>query len=169
MSCSSPAKARYKKLSPRHCGYSVPCLIRRASLKAGLRSSDPTLYTVSNLAAQTLFTDRSEGEHVRSFQLMAKRLVDRPQLANILIHKPGPLTAAPAEMPDYADVFRRGVLEVAELLNGVIAKPSRYMRPEFVDFHCHLDLYSDLKGPIAECEAGKKRACLIIGLVKGHS
>src|SRR3546814_7334274 len=30
MSCSSPAKARYKKLSPRHCGYCVPCLIRRA-------------------------------------------------------------------------------------------------------------------------------------------
>ncbi len=125
MSCSSPAKARYKKLSPRHCGYCVPCLIRRASLKAGLRSSDPTLYTVSDLAAQTLFTDRSEGEHVRSFQLMAKRLADRPELADILIHKPGPLTASPAEIPDYADVFRRGVLEVAELLDGVTARPSR--------------------------------------------
>src|SRR3546814_18618542 len=36
MSCSSPAKARYKKLSPRHCGYCVPCLIRRASLEVGL-------------------------------------------------------------------------------------------------------------------------------------
>ncbi len=27
------------------------------------------------------------------------------------------------------------------------------MRPDFVDFHCHLDLYPDLKGAIAECEA----------------
>ncbi|WP_344703210.1 Qat anti-phage system TatD family nuclease QatD [Halomonas cibimaris] len=27
------------------------------------------------------------------------------------------------------------------------------MRTEFVDFHCHLDLYPDLKGAIAECEA----------------
>src|SRR3546814_8731247 len=72
MSCSSPAKARYKKLSPRHCGYCVPCLIRRASLEMGLGMPDPTLYTVSDLAAQTLFTDKSEGENVRSFQLDRK-------------------------------------------------------------------------------------------------
>lgn len=26
------------------------------------------------------------------------------------------------------------------------------MRPEFVDFHCHLDLYPDLKDAIAKCE-----------------
>src|SRR3546814_2742788 len=64
MSCSSPAKARYKKLSPRHCGYCVPCLIRRASLEMGLGMPDPTLYTVSDLAAQTLFTDKAAGENV---------------------------------------------------------------------------------------------------------
>jgi hypothetical protein len=34
------------------------------------------------------------------------------------------LTNAPSEVGDYADVFRRGVLEVAELLDGVTAKPS---------------------------------------------
>lgn len=27
------------------------------------------------------------------------------------------------------------------------------MRPEFVDFHCHLDLYPDLKDAIAKCDA----------------
>jgi len=27
------------------------------------------------------------------------------------------------------------------------------MRPEFVDFHCHLDLYPDLNGAIAKCDA----------------
>ena len=124
MSCSSPAKARYKKLSPRHCGYCVPCLIRRASLKEGLGAPDPTLYTVPDLTAQTLFTDKSEGENVRSFQLMARRLEKRPELAGILVHKPGPLTNAPSEVGAYADVFRRGVLEVAELLDGVTAKPS---------------------------------------------
>lgn len=124
MSCSSPAKARYKKLSPRHCGYCVPCLIRRASLKEGLGAPDPTLYTVHDLVAQTLFTDKSEGENVRSFQLMARRLEKRPELAGILVHKPGPLTDAPSEVGAYADVFRRGVLEVAELLDGVTAEPS---------------------------------------------
>lgn len=124
MSCSSPAKVRYKKLSPRHCGYCVPCLIRRASLKMGLGAPDPTLYTVANLAAQTLFTDKSEGEHVRSFQLMAQRIKKRPNLATVLVHKPGPLIETPSEVAAYADVFGRGVLEVAELLEGVIAKPS---------------------------------------------
>ena len=74
MSCSSPAKVRYKGLSPRHCGYCVPCLIRRGSLKVGLGRKDPTLYSVEDLHAQTLATDRAEGEHIRSFQLLAKRL-----------------------------------------------------------------------------------------------
>lgn len=123
MSCSSPAKARYKGLSPRHCGYCVPCLIRRASLKAGLGVSDPTLYTIPDLKAQTLAADRAEGEHVRSFQLMAKRIKTNPSLAKILVHKPGPLIDAVHEIPDYADVFRRGILEVADLIEGVKARP----------------------------------------------
>lgn len=124
MSCSSPAKARYKSLSPRHCGFCVPCLIRRASLEAGLDRGDPTLYTIPDLKAQKLLTDRAEGEQVRSFQLMAKRVKARPDLAKILVYKPGPLMDAPAEIPKYADVFRRGLLEVAALIDGVKAEPS---------------------------------------------
>lgn len=38
-SCSSPGKARWKKLSPQHCGYCVPCLIRRAAMYPQLISS----------------------------------------------------------------------------------------------------------------------------------
>lgn len=123
MSCSSPAKARYRGLSPRHCGYCVPCLIRRASLDAGLGAKDPTLYTVQDLSAQTLRSDRAEGEHIRSFKLMVERLRKNPRLAEILVHKPGPLIDAPAEIPAYADVFRRGVLEVAAILDDVTVKP----------------------------------------------
>lgn len=123
MSCSSPAKARYKKLSPRHCGYCVPCLIRRASLEVGLDGDDQTLYTVEDLKGHILASDQPEGEHVRSFQLMAKRIRAKPGLAKILVHKPGPLHDEQDEIPDYADVFRRGVLEVAELLKGVRARP----------------------------------------------
>ena len=123
MSCSSPAKARYQGLAPRHCGYCVPCLIRRASLEAGLGTSDPTLYTVESLHARVLPTDRVQGEHVRSFQLMANRIRKTPGLAKILVHKPGPLVDTPNEISDYADVFRRGVIEVGELLQGVNARP----------------------------------------------
>lgn len=124
MSCSSPAAARFKELSPQHCGYCVPCLIRRASLKKGLGIADPTLYSIPNLAVQTLFTDKAEGQDVRSFQLMAERIEKRPELATILVHKPGPLIDAPSEASAYAEVFRRGVLEVAALLKGVTARPS---------------------------------------------
>lgn len=123
MSCSSPAKARYKNLSPRHCGYCVPCLIRRASLEVGLDGDDLTLYMVEDLKGHILASNQPEGEHVRSFQLMAKRIRAKPGLAKILVHKPGPLHDKPDEIPDYADVFRRGVLEVAELLKGVRTRP----------------------------------------------
>ena len=123
MSCFSPAKARYKGLSPRHCGYCVPCMIRRASLTAGLGVPDPTLYTVQDLAAQTLRSNRAEGEHVRSFQLMLDRLRKDPDLARVLVHKPGPLIDAPSEIPAFADVFRRGVLEVGTILDGVKTEP----------------------------------------------
>ncbi|MER2602352.1 MAG: hypothetical protein ABTR27_08345, partial [Candidatus Competibacter phosphatis] len=67
---------------------------------------------------------RSEGEHIRSFQLMAQRIRKRPDLAQILIHKPGPLIDTPTEIAAYADVFRRGILEVAKLLDSVTAEPS---------------------------------------------
>jgi hypothetical protein len=92
-------------------------------LAAGLGSDDPTLYTVEDLSAQTLRSDRAEGEHVRSFQMMVARLRQRPELAGILVHKPGPLIDEPAEIPAYADVFLRGVLEVASILDDVTVEP----------------------------------------------
>lgn len=123
MSCSSPAKARWAGLSPRHRGYCVPCLIRRASLQAGLGASDPTVYALDDLRADPLATERPEGQHVRSFQLMARRIKENPGLAKILVHKPGPLLGGPDEIRSYADVFRRGVVEVGDLVQDVKARP----------------------------------------------
>jgi len=54
---------------------------------------------------------------------MVNRIKKDPGLARILVHKPGPLIDAPDEISDYADVFRRGILEVANLLQGVKARP----------------------------------------------
>lgn len=124
MSCSAPAKARYKRLSPRHCGTCVPCLIRRASLAHGLGGRDDTLYVTESLTARPLDTAKAEGEHVRSFQLLAGRLAANPSLAGTLARIPGPLTDAPAEIAAYVDVFRRGIQEVAALLQPVQARPN---------------------------------------------
>jgi len=35
------------------------------------------------------------------------------------------------------------------------------MRPQFVDFHCHLDLYPDLAQAIAQCD-NRKSATLAV-------
>ena len=120
LSCSSPASARWAKKPQGHCGYCLPCLIRRASL----RGQDSTAYGLSDLTAAALDTKRAEGQQVRSFQLAIARLAARPDLARILIHKPGPLYDKPERNDALADVYRRGLDEVGRLLAGVRTAPS---------------------------------------------
>lgn len=124
LSCASPTKGRWKGRSTEHCGYCLPCLIRRASLRQGLGVADPTSYTVQNLTSKVLDTRQAEGQQVRSFQFAIERLKRKPQLAKLLIHKPGPLSdESPSRQAALADVYRRGLDELATLLVGVRAKP----------------------------------------------
>ncbi len=125
LSCASPTKGRWQGLGTQHCGYCLPCLIRRAALVAGLRpDSDPTIYTVDDLTTRVLDTRQSEGVQIRSFQLAIERLRARPGLAPILIHKPGPLfDESPVRQEAIAGVYRRGLEEVGALLAGVRTQP----------------------------------------------
>ena len=124
ISCSSIAKARWQKLSPRHCGTCVPCLIRRAAIASAF-DTDPTTYTLDELRARPLDSGRPAGEHIRSFQTMGRRLAHRPELARILVHKPGPLSDyGETEIHQYADVFRRGLEEVVYFVDGVEVRPT---------------------------------------------
>jgi len=119
LSCSSPAKGRWKKMPQGHCGYCLPCLIRRASL-AGV---DSTAYGLADLKASILDTRQAEGQQVRSFQIAIERLAKRPDIAKALIHKQGPLYDDPSRHNDLADVYRRGLEEVGRLLAGVRTGP----------------------------------------------
>jgi hypothetical protein len=114
---NSPYKDHWNKggRSQGHCGYCLPCLIRRASL-AGI---DTTTYTLDDLKAAPLDTRHAEGRQVRSFQLAIDRLAKRPSLATALIHKPGPLFDDPTRQPALAAVYLRGMQEVGRLLAGV--------------------------------------------------
>lgn len=125
LSCASPTKGRWQGHSTQHCGYCLPCLIRRAALVAGLRPNpDPTVYTVDDLTSRVLNTCQSEGVQIRSFQLAIERLRARPELASILIHKPGPLLdESPAHQAGIAGVYRRGLNEVGALLAAVRTRP----------------------------------------------
>jgi len=125
LSCSSPTKGRWQGLGIEHCGYCLPCLIRRAALDSAWGAGrDKTTYTVSDLRAKTLDTRESTGKQVRSFQYAIERLRGRPQLANLLIHKPGSLSDETAHLDQLADVYRRGLAEVAHLIDGVETRPS---------------------------------------------
>ena len=83
-----------------------------------------TPYTLTNLHAGALDTASSEGRQVRSFQLAAKRVRDRPDIAAALIHKPGPLNNWPDNLSELAEVYRRGMAEVDALVRTVIARPT---------------------------------------------
>jgi hypothetical protein len=123
ISCSSVTKARWKGLKLGHCGHCTPCLIRRGAIEATL-GKDPTPYSLPKLTAKPLDGKRAESEHVRSFQLMARRLSRQPGVEHILVHKPGPLSDYPAkDIAHYGDVFKRGIHEVDALVHDVIVRP----------------------------------------------
>jgi hypothetical protein len=121
LSCASPTKGRWQGHGTQHCGYCLPCLIRRASLAS---ITDPTTYTVSNLRAQVWDPQTATGEQIRSFQYAVNRLHARPGIEKLLIHKPGPLTDNPQALGDLAAVYKRGLEEVRSLLSGVRTRPS---------------------------------------------
>jgi hypothetical protein len=120
LSCSSPSKGRWKKQPQGHCGFCLPCLIRRAALFP----DDPTTYTLADLWESTLDTKRAPGQQVRSFQISVARLAARPDLAKVLIHKPGPLYDDPSHHGALAGVYLRGLQEVGRLLSGVNTAPT---------------------------------------------
>jgi len=124
LSCSSPTKGRWLGRGIEHCGYCLPCLIRRASVRRGF-GADSTVYTVTDLSAQLLSTLKAEGQQVRSFQLAAERLRRKPELASLLIHKAGPLSdQTSAQKTALAEVYSRGLDEVAALLVNVKTSPN---------------------------------------------
>jgi hypothetical protein len=118
MSCSSPTKGRWKKKKPGHCGYCVPCLIRRAAIMAGI-GSDDTPYAISDLSAELLDSRTATGTNIRSFLLAARRLKATPVLAKVAIHASGPLREFPDEWEAYARMYADGIGEVAALLKNV--------------------------------------------------
>jgi len=121
MSCSSPTKGRWKGETPKHCGYCVPCLIRRAALLRGF-GKDDTTYWYNDLQSKILNPQRSEGKDIRSFQLAWSRLKARPAIAELLIHKSGPLNHLKSEIPAFSRVYLDGMREVGEFLQDVVVR-----------------------------------------------
>lgn len=121
MSCSDPKKERWLGKTPKHCGYCLPCLIRRASIKHGM-STDYTPYGLP-LDNTIIDSKTAKGIQIRSFQLAFEKLQANPSLAKVLIHKPGSLQDASDEIPLYENLYYQGMKEVYELVKDIPIKP----------------------------------------------
>jgi 7-cyano-7-deazaguanine synthase in queuosine biosynthesis len=117
ISCSSPQKARWSGSAPQHCGYCVPCIIRRAAMnRAFKKEQDCTLYLIDSVSEIIANHAKGKGMQLRSFQIAIKKIKEQPKLANILIYKSGPLFGGSAYLQELSDVYRRGLLEVDDFI-----------------------------------------------------
>lgn len=119
ISCSSPQKARWAGLPSQHCGYCVPCLIRRAAIHQAFGfKSDTTAYSVQSIKEIIAAHSLRKGEQLRSFQISIKRIKDNPNLKNLLIYKGGNLLGDANYIQQLADVYQRGLLEVDDFISA---------------------------------------------------
>lgn len=119
MSCSHPGVGRHVKGGNpyQHCGYCVPCIIRRASLSAaGLDNSKP--YAIDVLTSPPR-SDSGTGKDFRAFEMALHRasLADFRPFVEVL--NAGPLPGDPEHIQAYVDVYIRGMQEVRQFLYQV--------------------------------------------------
>lgn len=121
MSCSSPGKIRYKGAPPQHCGYCLPCLIRRAAMYRAYRQ-DPTIYFEKQVGSLVCDRDKERGVQIRSLQFAAQRVKDDPEFAKYAVFKPGPLDLDDAYLTQLADTYYRGLMEVDQWIQDNLEK-----------------------------------------------
>jgi hypothetical protein len=120
-SCSSPQKARWLGQPSQHCGYCVPCLIRRAALhKTYGLVNDTTTYSAKSISEIIGAHAKGKGEQLRSFQMAIKRIQDNPKLKSMLIYKSGKLDGDDKYINQLAEVYYRGLLEVDSFINACL-------------------------------------------------
>jgi 7-cyano-7-deazaguanine synthase in queuosine biosynthesis len=117
MSCSHPESGRYLRNSPNnHCGYCVPCIIRRAALASvGL---DIGKYNIDILKDQPSHT-MSRGRDFRAFQMAIERYQQsNARVSPFTVLRSGSLS--PDRIKDYMEMYERGMEEVNEFLQPIL-------------------------------------------------
>ena len=114
MSCSHPDHGRFEKSSPgQHCGYCVPCIIRRAAMHAA--SLDNPSHYLLDVRTQAPAPKSKKARDPRAFQMAVARVAgksERAMLADVL--STGPLP--PDDINRRVDVYRRGMNEIRSFL-----------------------------------------------------
>jgi hypothetical protein len=116
MSCAHPGVGFRVGGDPKeHCGYCMPCLIRRAALKAARIANAEDYFIDVTVAPPQATSER--GEDLRAMQIALGRLRGAPSYRFIFeALKSGPLPGTPADVQDFANVYRRGLEEVRAFL-----------------------------------------------------
>lgn len=110
VSCASPNPRSKAKES--HCGYCVPCIIRRSAMNQ-VELDDADDYRLDILNPGKPLTN-AEAAHLRGFKLAIRERTGGVSLAELLAA--GPLRSAEGSVGDFKGVHDRGLAEVAEFL-----------------------------------------------------
>lgn len=114
LSCSHPDNSRFTKGQKPgiHCGYCVPCIIRRASEQKF--NASETQYAPKNIDVL-----KKSGRDIRAFKLAIERKSDYKKHKLVLeLLKSGPLPFDnKKELDDYIGVYERGMEEVSNYFN----------------------------------------------------
>ncbi len=121
MSCSSPGKERFQGITPQHCGYCLPCIIRRAAMHRAF-GNDNTTY--ANMSVEDMVNERQQekGIQMRSVQYAIERVKEDSDFANYAIFKPGPLDNDPEYLSELAGTYYRGLMEVDQWIQDSLEK-----------------------------------------------
>lgn len=116
VSCAHPTAGRFaggEGSGVGHCGYCVPCLIRRAALaRVGLDPLEEYRVDVTKDEPETT----RQREDLRGFLIAVERARDGIGVRDLL--RAGPLRPEPEELRRHLSVYCRGLDEVARLLTG---------------------------------------------------
>jgi hypothetical protein len=110
VSCSNAGNT-YRFHGKDHCGYCVPCLVRRAALKAG-GIDDPGRYLL-DVTRDTIKPGSVADNNLKAFGMAMARTAAGS--AGVEVLKAGPL---PDPVDGYVGVYERGLSEVTQLLPG---------------------------------------------------
>lgn len=119
MSCSHPNDPN-RGGGIKACGTCIPDLIRRASIMK--LCEDTTPYRITKLH-NVVLNSKGDGQGIRAFQIMLERIKKNPEITKLLIHKTGPLGDEQKSIPEYQDVFKRGLEEVGQLIMNTKTRP----------------------------------------------
>lgn len=109
MSCSHPDVGRNRGESHAvHCGYCLPCVIRRAAIKRSGIIDDSEYYDPDcrkGIIAKTNLNSYRQG--LKNFD---------PELSFMAIQQNGPITD---NINDYSELYKRGMMELSEYIGGI--------------------------------------------------